>query len=140
MSPARCLIPIAAAALASAVLTAAAQSLDIRVSEIIGRQVKTSEGELLTIRDLLIDPGTRRVEYVALSRAGGNGEEALPLYPVSGLRSGTGKEMLFVLPDAASAGSGPPLAYLPLSKLGRLDDMTVRLTDGTVSLAAPPPP
>jgi hypothetical protein len=49
--------------------------------------------------------------------------------------------MLFVLPDAAaSAGSGAPLAYLRLSKLGRLDDMTVRLTDGTVSLAAPPPP
>jgi len=143
MSPARCLMTVAAAALASATLAAAAQSLvlaDIRASEIVGREVRTSQGELLTIRDLLIDPRTRRVEYLALSRAGVSGEEALPLYPVSALRSGAGKEMLFVLPDAASAGSGAPPAYLRLSKLGRLDDMIVRLTDGTVSFTAPPSP
>jgi PRC-barrel domain len=140
MGPARCLIAVAAAALASTTLTAAAQSLDIRASEIVGRQVRTSQGELLTIRDLLIDPRTRRVEYLALSRAGVNGEEAQPPYPASALRSGAGKELRFVHPDAASAGSGAPLAYLRLSQLGRLDDMIVRLTDGTVSLTAPPPP
>jgi hypothetical protein len=148
MSPARCLMTVAAAALASAMLAAAAQPLDIRASEIVGREVRTSQGELLTIRDLLIDPRTRRVEYLALSRAGGNGQEELALYPASALRSGAGNEILLMLPEAESA-SGPsasrehllaPRAHLPLSRLGRLDEMLVRLTDGTVSFSAPPLP
>jgi len=140
MGPARCLMTVTAAALASTVLTAGAQSLDIRASEIVGREVRTSQGELLTIRDLLIDPRTRRVEYLALSRAGEAGQEELPLYPASALRSGAGYEVLLVLPEAASAGSGAPRAHLRLSQLGRLDEMLVRLTDGTVSFTAPPLP
>lgn len=146
MSLARCLILAAAAGLASAALTAAAQSVfpakweDMRVSEILGRKVRTAQGELLKIRDLLIHPGTRKVEYLALGPAEGNAGDELPLYPVSALRSGGGNEVLLVLPDPASAGSSAPLAHLWLSKLGGLDDMIVRLTDGTVSLAAPPLP
>ena len=146
MSLARCLILAAAAGLASAALTAAAQSVfpakweEMRVSEILGRKVRTAQGELLAIRDLLIHPGTRKVEYLALGPAEGNAGDELPLYPVSALRSGGGNEVLLVLPDPASAGSGAPRAHLWLSKLGGLDGMIVRLTDGTVSLAAPPPP
>ncbi len=144
MSLARCLILAAAAGLASAALTAAAQSVfpakweEMRVSEILGRKVRTAQGELLAIRDLLIHPGTRKVEYLALGPAEGNAGDELPLYPVSALR--WGNEVLLVLPDPASAGSGAPRAHLWLSKLGGLDGMIVRLTDGTVSLAAPPLP
>lgn len=126
-----------AAWLASAAWSAAAQSLvqgvDMRVSEILGREVQTAQGELLAIRDLLIDPVTRRVEYLVLGPAHGDGQD-LPSYPLNALRSAAGSALLLVLPeDGGSSGASAPRAHLSVSRLGRVEDLVVRLADGAVS-------
>lgn len=127
-----------AAWLASAALSAAAQSalqgVDMRVSEILGREVRTAQGERLAIRDLLVDPDRRKVEYLVLGPASDDGRE-LPLYPINALRSAEGGELLVVLPEGgSSAGASAPRTHLSVSRLGRLEDMVVRLADGAVRL------
>jgi sporulation protein YlmC with PRC-barrel domain len=146
MSLARSLVLVVAAGHA---LSAAAQSVfserqDIRVSEILGREVSTAQGERLAIRDLLIAPGTGKVEYLALGHADGE-----VFYPVDALRSAASSELRLVAPDdSSSSGASAPSARLRVSQfvgrlvqdgagkeLGRIQDMVVRLADGTVSFA-----
>ena len=103
MSPARCLFLAAGLAAAS---VAAAQSFQMRASEILGREVRTSDGERLAIRDLVIDPATGKVEFLALGRPGDERNGALRLYPVSALRSVAGDGLVLTVPDEGSASAG----------------------------------
>jgi sporulation protein YlmC with PRC-barrel domain len=131
-----------AAWLAGATLSAAAQpafqGMEMRVSEILGREVRGARGEALAIRDLLVDPATRRVEYLVLGPASGDAQE-LPLYPVDALRSAEGGVLLVVLAEGgSSSGASAPRAHLSVGRLGRIEDLVLRLTDGRVGVDAPP--
>ena len=145
MSLARCLILALAAGLGG---TAAAQPIQMRLSEILGREVVRSDGERLAIRDLIIDSSTRKVVYLALGPARDEGRD-LTLYPVSALRSGAGAELRLVVPEAsASSGESAPQARMRASELlgrrvkdaagkelGRIKDVAVRVADGALSFA-----
>jgi hypothetical protein len=98
---------VAALGLATAP-TAFGQSLpgQMRASDILGREVRTAQGERLAIRDLVIDPASGKVEYLALGRAG----EKLRLYPVSALRSIAGNGLVLVVPGESSSAGGSALA------------------------------
>jgi sporulation protein YlmC with PRC-barrel domain len=148
MSLARCLVLAAAAALGGWALSASAQALQMRLSEILGREVVSSDGERLAIRDLIIDSRTRKVVYLALGRAHGEAKDLI-LYPVSALRSGIGAELRLGAPeDGASFGQSAPQRELRASQLlgrlvqdaagkelGRIKDMAVRLADGALDFA-----
>lgn len=101
VSLARCLffaVGLAAAA-------AWAQPFQMRASEILGREVTTREGERLAIRDLVIDPATGKVEFLALGRPGEAADGDLRLYPVSALRSVAGTGLVLAAPEASSTGA-----------------------------------
>jgi hypothetical protein len=105
----RCFIFVAAMGLA---LTAFGQSFPgpMRASDILGREVRTAQGERLAIRDLVIDPASGKVEYLALGRAGAERGEKLRLYPVSALRSIAGNGLVLVVPAESSSAGGSALA------------------------------
>ena len=140
-----CLMLALAAGLAG---SAAAQPLQMQLSEILGREVVTSEGERLAIRDLIIDPRTRKVVYLALGPARDEGRD-LTLYPVSALRSGAGAELRLDAPQgSASAGESAPQARVRASELlgrrvkdaagkelGRIKDIAVAVADGALGFA-----
>ena len=75
----------------------------MRASEILGREVTTAEGERLAIRDLVINPGTGKVEYLALGRRGAKPGEPLQLHPVDTLRSVAGSGLTIAPPEESSA-------------------------------------
>ena len=77
----------------------------MRASEILGREVTTATGERLAIRDLVIDPSTGKVEYLALGRRGGDAREALQLHPVDALRSVAGSGLV-IAPSEDSSATG----------------------------------
>lgn len=112
MSPAQCLLFAAGLAVAS---LAAAQSFQMRASEILGREVRTSDGEKLTIRDLVIDPASGKVEYLALGRPGAERQD-LRLYPVSALRSVVGDGLVLAPQDEGSASAGASALTPALAK------------------------
>jgi hypothetical protein len=83
----------------------------MRASDILGREVRTAQGERLAIRDLVIDPASGKVEYLALGRAGAERRgEKLRLYPVSALRSIAGNGLVLVVPAESSSAGGSALA------------------------------
>jgi hypothetical protein len=102
---------VAALGLATAP-TAFGQSLpgQMRASDILGREVRTAQGERLAIRDLVIDPASGKVEYLALGRAGAERGEKLRLYPVSALRSIPGNGLVLIVPGESSSAGGSALA------------------------------
>jgi sporulation protein YlmC with PRC-barrel domain len=82
------------------------EGLQMRASEILGREVTTADGERLAIRDLVINPGTGKVEYLALGRRGGDAREVLQLLPVDALRSVAGSGLVIApSEDSSAAGS-----------------------------------
>lgn len=113
MCPARCFL--FAAGLAVAVTPAWPQSLHLqmRASQILGREVTTPAGERLAIRDLVIDPATGKVEFFALGRPEEQDAEKLRLYPVQTLRSVAGGGLVLVPEDNASTGSSAKTADRP---------------------------
>jgi sporulation protein YlmC with PRC-barrel domain len=139
-----CLILAFAAGFAG---TAATQPLQMRLSEILGREVVRSDNEPLAIRDLVIDIRTRKVVYLALAPAHSEASELI-LYPVSALRSG-GTGLMLVLPEgSASSGESAPQAHVRASRLlgflvkdaagkelGRIKDLALRVADGALSFA-----
>jgi sporulation protein YlmC with PRC-barrel domain len=107
MSLARCLAFVAAGLAAGA---AAAQPLQMRATEILGREVVDSNGERLAIRDLVIDPATGKVQYLAVGRPGSDRQEKLRLVPVSALRSVAGDGLVLVQPEEGSSAGASALA------------------------------
>jgi hypothetical protein len=105
MGPARCFL--FAAGLAAAVTPAWPQSLHLqmRASEILGREVTTPAGERLAIRDLVIDPASGKVEFFALGRPEERDVEKLRLYPVQTLRSVAGGGLVLMPQDEALPAS-----------------------------------
>jgi hypothetical protein len=104
MSLAHCGFAFAAALVAAA---APAQPLQMRATEILGREVRSSEGERLAIRDLVIDPASGKVQYLAVGRPGAPAER-LRLYPVGALRSVAGELVLAAPTSPSSAGASGP--------------------------------
>jgi len=98
---ARCLALLAAGLAAAA----SAQPLQMRATEILGREVTGSDGERLAIRDLVIDPATGKVQYLAVGRPGSERGEKLRLVPVSALRSVAGAGLVLAPEDNSSAGA-----------------------------------
>ena len=114
----------------------------LRLDEIIGMRVSTPGGETLgVIRDLIVDPRTRRVEYILVQGSPLGAE--VTRYPVDVLVAGprpgevvvdgalsssaAGASAMtgFLLPDAlsfasAQRGEGAPVVHLPDGKLGFL--------------------
>jgi hypothetical protein len=104
MGPARRLVLAAAFAAGSAW----AQPPQMRASEILGREVRTADGERLAIRDLVIDARTGRVEQLAVGRRDAARGESLRLYPVGALRSVAGELVLEAPTSPSSAGASGP--------------------------------
>jgi sporulation protein YlmC with PRC-barrel domain len=107
MSLVRCLAFIAAGLAAAA---ASAQPLQMRATEILGREVMGSDGERLAIRDLVIDPATGKVQYLVVARPGSGAQEKLRLVPVSALRSVAGAGLVLVAPEQSSSAGASALA------------------------------
>ena len=97
-----------AAGLAVAATSAWPQSLHVqmRASEILGREVTTPAGERLAIRDLVIDPTSGKVEFFALGPPEERDVEKLRLYPVQTLRSVAGGLVLIPQDEALPASAG----------------------------------
>lgn len=98
-----------AVAVGLAAVAAAAQPLQMRATEILGREVVGSDGERLAILDLVIDPATGKVQYLAVGRPG-SGRQELRLVPVSALRSDAGAGLVLAAPEESSAAGGSALA------------------------------
>jgi hypothetical protein len=92
-----------AAGIGACVPAAWSEGLQMRASEILGREVTTAAGERLAIRDLVINPGTGKVEYLALGRRGAKPGEALQLHPVETLRSVAGSGLTLAPSEESSA-------------------------------------
>ena len=107
MDFARCLAFVAAGLAAAA---ASAQPLQMRATEILGREIRGSDGERLAIRDLVIDPASGKVQYLAVGRPGGGPQEKLRLVPVSALRSVAGAGLVLAAPEESSAAGASALA------------------------------
>jgi hypothetical protein len=110
MSLARCLAVVIG--LLAGAPAAWCQGLQMRASEILGREVTTASGERLQIRDLVINPGTGKVEYFALGRAGGKPGE-LQLHPVEALRSVAGSGLVLAPPEQSSSTGASAATLAP---------------------------
>ncbi|HEX2197919.1 MAG TPA: PRC-barrel domain-containing protein [Burkholderiales bacterium] len=111
MSLARCLAVVIG--LLAGAPAAWCQGLQMRASEILGREVTTASGERLQIRDLVINPATGKVEYFALGRAGGAPGEALQLHPVEALRSVAGSGLVMSPADQSSSSGASARTMAP---------------------------
>jgi sporulation protein YlmC with PRC-barrel domain len=128
--------------------TALAQPYDftMRLDRIIGTPVHTARGEVLgSIKDLIVDTRTLRIEYVVVERTAA-GQNSPAVYPVGALLAGDRGELLLdgaevVTPEASSAAGGTTLApaqrrnfAFAAAELGRRDELLVDLIDGTLRL------
>jgi sporulation protein YlmC with PRC-barrel domain len=104
----------------------------LRLSEIIGMEVVTPEGQRLgRVTDLLFDRGTGEVREVAAGSA---------RYPVSGLVSGDEPRQVVFDPPFASSAGGTALLQLSAEKrlsrasreLGSPEEIIVDLKEGRV--------
>jgi sporulation protein YlmC with PRC-barrel domain len=96
---------VSALCAASTLAAPSAPGDGMRLSEIIGREVRSPDGRALgPILDVLVDERTGKVEHVLL-------EGGRP-YPVDALKAGPGGEVLLEPPagDAAAGGSAAPAA------------------------------
>lgn len=146
---------LAVSAVAQPRTPAPLEPTDMRLSDIVGINVKTAQGEELgAIQDLIIDRRTGKVDYVALQHRVG---ETLFAYPISALVAGDdGAVVLRNDPSywderaerAASASAGPsraqPRQLVRASELlhkpsldgaGTVKDLVVSLLEGRIRLA-----
>lgn len=105
----------------------------LRLSDIVGREVHDARGEPLgTIKDLVIDRRTGKVEYVALEDGA---------FPVSALRSGEGMQLLLDLSgdEGSAAGATSQAASVRATELlgHGYDDLLLSI-DGQVRFAVTP--
>jgi sporulation protein YlmC with PRC-barrel domain len=113
MGPARCFLFAAGLAVAATPAWPQSLHLQMRASEILGREVTTPAGERLAIRDLVIDPVSGKVEFFALGHPEERDVEKLRLYPVQTLRSVAGGGLVLIprdeaLPASAGASGRAP--------------------------------
>lgn len=103
-----CLARWIALAAAVAALDAGAQALQLHVSDILGREVRTPEGEVMPIRDLVIDTSTGKVAQFAVGRADEPERAAWRFYPLEALRSVAGG--LVIAPTSPAFADAPASA------------------------------
>jgi sporulation protein YlmC with PRC-barrel domain len=108
------------------------------LDRIIGTPVQSTRGEPLgSIKDLVIDRSTGKVEYVAIERPGGQAD--VVIHPVGALVAGERGEMLLD-PDygvsSAAGASAPGLRHAFATRdLGASEDLVLDLPEGKVGFA-----